>query len=379
MSAEIVIIGSGFAARQLVKSIRQRDNAAPIRVIAADSGDEYSKPELSHVFSRRQRAEDLTRQPAAAWAESQNITLLPDTRVRAIDAANHLVRSDAGDFPYHKLVLATGALPMVPPISGRELMVTLNSQQDYRRCEAAVQQAKRVLLVGGGLIGAELAMDLQRAGKAVTVVDRSTHLLSTLLPPEIAARLQHALLKQGARLLFNNALCRLERHQDALVASFHQGEQLRVDAVICAIGLRPDVALAREAGLAVRQGIVVDDALTTSDGDIYALGDCAEIQGTVRPFLQPTTLAAVTLAKNLTGDAATLRLPTPLIRVKTPDMPLHLAGETADPALNWEVSFSSSGMIARGVNREGDLRAFVVSEDHMPLAFSMLKSIRQAG
>ena len=379
MSADIVIIGSGFAARQLVKFIRQQDKNVPVRIIAADSCDEYNKPELSHVFSMGYRADALTRQTAAAWAESQNIMLHPFTRVSAIDRAAHVVQTSAGDFPYGKLVLATGARAIVPAVKGSDLIYTLNSQQEYRQCEADLINAERVLMIGGGLIGTELAMDFNRAGKQVTVIDRSATLLSALLPPEISGRLQHRLVRSGVQFLFQTEIVELARDGDALAVSFSNGEKGRFDAVVCAIGLRPDLALAQKAGIEVRRGIVVDDALATSAPDIYALGDCAEIQGRLMPYLQPAMLAAMTLGKNLTGCAATLTLPAMLIKVKTPDMPLHLAGDPASPSYEWQMTFSPTGIIAKGYDQSGLFRAFVVSEDHMKMAFSMLKEIKLAG
>ena len=379
MSSDIVVIGSGFAARQLVKNIRHQDKNVPIRLIAADSCDEYNKPELSHVFSLSQCADDLTRQSGAAWAEANYIMMHPHTRVNSIDVAAHLIRTNAGEFSYAKLVLATGAEPILPPISGSDLMYTLNSQQEFRQSEDALRDAKRILLIGAGLIGTELAMDFNRAGKQVTVVDRSRGMLTALLPPEISARLQNRLMDNGVRFIFCTELTEVARYHDSLVALFSNGHQQRFDAVICAIGLRPNVALAREAGLEVRRGIVVDDALTTSDADIYALGDCAEIQGKFMPYLQPATLAAMTLAKNLTGSAAKLMLPTMLIKVKTPDMPLHLAGDTTNPLLKWDMEFSPAGVIAKGYDEDEVFRAFVVSEEHMKFAFSMLKNLRLPG
>ena len=285
VSADIVIIGSGFAARQLVKFIRQQDKSVPVRIIAADSCDEYNKPELSHVFSMGYRAEALTRQTAAQWAESQNIMLHPFTRVSGIDRAARLVQTSAGDFPYGRLVLATGAGAMVPAVKGRELIYTLNSQQEFRQCEADLINAERVLMIGGGLIGTELTMDFTRAGKQVTLIDRSASLLSALLPPEIGGRLQHHLVRSGVQFRFQTELVELARDGDALEARFSNGERGRFDAVVCAIGLRPDLDLAQKAGIEVRRGIVVDDALATSAPDIYALGDCAEIQGRLMPYL----------------------------------------------------------------------------------------------
>lgn len=101
-----------------------------------------------------------------------------------------------------------------------------------------------------------------------------------------------------------------------------------MDAVIAATGLRPETALARRAGLTINRGVCVDSYLQTSNTDIYALGDCAEINGQVLPFLQPIQLSAMVLAKNLLGNNTPLKLPAMLVKIKTPELPLHLAGET---------------------------------------------------
>ncbi|ALB69974.1 NADH:flavorubredoxin reductase NorW [Cronobacter muytjensii] len=375
MTQELIVIGSGFAARQLVRHLRQQDSTRPVRVIAADSGDDYNKPDLSHVFTNGQRADDLTRQSAGEWAEQSHILLHPFTQATAIDTAARTVTTTAGTFPWRQLVLATGAQAIVPPVEGSELMFTLNSQQEYRRCEAALRDAKRVLLLGGGLIGTELAMDLNRAGKQVTLVDTGTSLLSSVLVPEISARLQTVLAQNGVTLRLCTGLSSLARHHDSLVATLTDGHQQSVDAVVCAIGLRPDLTLAKSAGLVTRRGIVVDDRLATSHPDIYALGDCAEIRGRLLPFLQPAQLCAMTLARNLCGAAQNLTLPAMLVKVKTPLMPLHLAGDTANRELDWEMRITADGVVARGLDGQGTLRAFVVSEERIKQAFGLLKEL----
>ena len=201
MSDGIVIIGSGFAARQLVKNIRKQDTQIPLTLIAADSMDEYNKPDLSHVISRGQKADDLTLQSAGEFAEQYNLRLFPHTWVSDIDAENRLVKSQDNQWRYDKLVLATGATPFIPPVPGRELMLTLNSQREYGAAQSQLHDAKRVLIVGGGLIGCELAMDFCRAGKAVTVVDNSASVLAALMPPEASSRLQHRLTEMGVHLM----------------------------------------------------------------------------------------------------------------------------------------------------------------------------------
>lgn len=131
--------------------------------------------------------------------------------VTGIDAGRRQVMCDTRHYDYHTLVLATGASAVIPPVPGHEWMLTLNSQQEYRRAEARLTQATRILILGAGLIGSELAMDMAQAGKHVTLVDRASHLLSALLPVEISARLQAALLQQGVELMLNNELQQLEK------------------------------------------------------------------------------------------------------------------------------------------------------------------------
>ena len=378
MTTDIVIIGSGFAARQLVKHLRQQDRTLTIRVIAADSCDEYNKPDLSHVISMRCAADDLSRQTAADWAECQDIMLHPFTTVTDIDTVSRIVKSSAGDFSFGQLVLATGARPLVPVVQGGDLICTLNSQKEYRQCANMLMNAARVLIMGSGLIGTELAMDLNRAGKQVMIIDRCAGLLSALLPPEISGRLEKRLMHNGVQMKFLTEVTQVVREADSLETTFSDGEIKRFDAIVSAIGLCPDTGLAKKAGIEVRHGIVVDRTLTTSVPGIYALGDCAEIDGKMMPYLQPATLAAITLASNLTGQTADLTLPPMLIKIKTPDMPLQLAGDPANPDYNWHMAFSPAGLIAKGYDLQGVLRAFVVSEDHMKSAFGLLKALNTA-
>lgn len=375
MSDGIVIIGSGFAARQLVKNIRKQDPNIPLTLIAADSMDEYNKPDLSHVVSRGQNADDLTLQTAGEFAEQYNLRLFPHTWVSDIDADNQRVKSQDREWRYGKLVLATGATPFIPPVPGRELMLTLNSQREYGAAQSQLRDAKRVLIVGGGLIGCELAMDFCRAGKAVTVVDNSASVLSALMPPEASSRLQHRLTDMGVHLMLKTQLESLEQSTDGIRVTLDRQRTVMVDAVVAAAGLRPETALARHAGLKTRRGVVVNSQLQTSHPAIYALGDCAEINGMVLPFLQPTLLSAMCLGKNLLAQQGELKLPPMLVKVKTPDLPLHLAGDTRREDLTWNIVAAKDGLVAKGVDAENRLRAFVVSEDRMKDAFALLRQL----
>ncbi|WP_145509723.1 NADH:flavorubredoxin reductase NorW [Yersinia rochesterensis] len=375
MVENIVIVGSGFAARQVVKNIRKLDSQIAINMIAADSGVDYNKPDLSHVFSRQQSADDLTRMSAEQFAQENNLTLHTKTRVTAIQRQEKQILCGHQVFQYHKLVLATGATAMLPPIAGNELICTFNSQNEYRLHQELLQKARRILVLGGGLIGAELAMDLHRAGKRVILVDKAHSLLASVLPVEISSRLQHSFSQMGITLAFNNQLNSIEKVADGLRVVLHSGHSYSVDAVIAAMGLQPETAVAAAAGLNIGRGIKVNQQLQTTDPNIFAIGDCAEIDGKVMPFLQPILMGAMTLAKNLLGGAHCLTLPAMLVKVKTPDLPLYFAGETHRRDLNWEINLTPQGITARATDSQHQLRAFVVSEEQTQHAFSLLREL----
>ncbi len=378
ISREIVVIGSGFAAQQLVKSLRKLDWDQPIRLITADSGDEYNKPDLSHVVSRGCAAAAMTRLSGSDFAEQQRIALLPHSPVLGIDPARRLVLTEQGEFPYGKLVLATGASAVRPEIPGSEHLVTLNSQQEYAATEAQLRQARRILVLGAGLIGCELAMDMASAGKEVTLVDLADSPLSALLPAALTEPLQQALRSQGVSLQFGTGLARIDAQPgDGWRVTLTDGRISEQDLVIAAIGLRPNqaLALARGAGLAVERGILVDDRLQTSDPHIFALGDCMQWQGQLLPFLQPIVLSANALARTLLGTPTPLTLPPMLVKVKTPRYPLQLAGRTRGEDLAWQCRWNSHGMVAEARDQAGDLCGFVVGGDQMSAAFPLLRQL----
>ncbi|WP_034943655.1 NADH:flavorubredoxin reductase NorW [Erwinia oleae] len=375
MSDDIIIIGSGFAARQLVKNLRQRNKDITIRLIAADSCDEYNKPDLSHIASQRLSADDLTRVVADEFAAQNGVLLHANTQVTHIDAVRRTITTSNGVFSYGKLVLALGAEAIVPDFEGAELMITLNSQQAYRQSQEVLQKASHVVLTGGGLIGTELAMDLNRAGKKVTVIDRASHLLSSLMPAEVSARLQQHLCQSGVDMYLNSQISAVGKQEGGLNVLLRDGRTVSCDAAICAIGLKPNTALAAAAGLETRRGIVVDSGLATSNPDIFALGDCAEVEGKCLPYLQPAQLAAMTLARNLTGERAALVLPAALIKVKTPDCPFQLAGNTGSKDLLWQMQLSPRGLVAKGYSAAGDLTGFVVTEEETKQAFPLVKQL----
>lgn len=376
MNKHIVIIGSGFAAYQLVKSLRKQSELIPITVITADNGDDYSKPDLSHVFSQQQTANDLIKQTADDFARTNNITLMPNTRVKAIDSSKQVVHFNDQCIGYSDLVLATGATSFIPPFSGNgtDEIVTLNSLMEYEEQQEKLATAQSVLVLGAGLIGTEIAMDLATSGKKVTLLDRATSLMPMLLPSFISANLYQTMQEKGVDIKLGKEVKTITRHHQELIVTLQDGSYQHADVIIAAMGLAPNTQLAKESNIAVAKGILVDQHLQTSVNNIYALGDCAELNGKVRAFLQPTMLSAMALAKTLLGSPTPVQLPASLVKVKTPWLPLHLSGDTTSDCLTWEIKQEPEGLVAKAFNQtSGDLAGFIVSHNQLKAAFPLLR------
>ena len=377
MSEPIIIIGSGFAAYQLIKTIRRTDQQQPITVFSLDAGDDYNKPDLSHVFTQQQNSTDLIRMTGETFAIEYNVTLHAFTHVDSIDSAQQQIFADGVAYSYAKLVLATGAKTFIPPMQGDALeeVITLNSLREFEGAQQSLQSAQRLLVIGAGLIGTEIAMDLASSGKQVLVVDPCKELMANMLPDFVANKLHKTMANAGVAFALGSTISSLNKTATGIVATLSSGENQHIDCVICAAGLKANTDLARKSGLAVNNGLVVDQYLQTSVKNIYALGDCAEINGSVMAYLQPIMISANALAKTLQGQPTPLILPAMLVKVKTPKMPIQLSGKTVIGATSWQADINSEGCVVKAYDDEQKMVGFIVTEGHMKKAFMLLREL----
>ncbi len=375
----IVIIGSGFAAYQLVKTLRRQNAQQAITVITADNGADYSKPDLSHVFTKKQTATDLVKMSGKEFAIEYGITLLSNQRVESINIEDKNLLCNGTTIAYDKLVLATGASAFVPPMNGNAIdqIITLNSLSEYEQAQEKLAVSTSVLVIGAGLIGTEIAMDLSSSGKQVILVDQATSLLSSLLPEFISAQLYQSLGNVNVNIELDTKVSSLDNAKtgQAIQVTLANGRIYQVDSVISAVGLKPNTQVASAAGINNNRGIVVDSQLCTSAKDVYALGDCAEIDGQVLPFLQPILLSANALAKTLLGQPTEVKFPAMLVKVKTPLLPIQLSGKTCQADANWQIDATPEGMTAKAFNASKQLIGFVVTQAHMKQAFGLLRQL----
>lgn len=385
MTDNIVIVGSGFAAYQLIKSIRRQDNEVSICVITADEGHDYNKPDLSHVFSKAQKAADLVLASAAQFAQQYNVDIMPQTRVEHIDIENKTVTVESKcianehkKLAFTKLVLATGAAAFIPPMQGdaADCIYTLNSLTEFSACHENINTAGSILVIGGGLIGVEIALDLANAGKKVALVEPAPHVMFSQLPKYAALELQQKLTENQVQIFTNTRVESLTHDGTQKLAQLSDARDLSVDEVFVCAGLKPHTQLAKKAGIKINRGICVDSTLQTSVQDIYALGDCAEINGTVRSYLQPILLSANVLSKTLLGTATALNLPNMMTKVKTPNYPIQIGGITTGNTVNsWRYDVDEQGMIAKAMNADEHCIGFVVTQDKTNQAFSLLREL----
>jgi len=341
----VVVVGSGLAGYAVVRELRRRARHVPVMLLTRDSGEYYSKPAISSAFKDGCPADGLVLNTALDMARATGATIAPGTEVEAIDISEHRVRTRDGPIRYSSLVLALGATPLAPRLHGNGVadVLSVNGLDDYRRFRARLASARTVLLLGAGLIGCEFADDLAGAGFTVEVIEPASHALSRFVPEEAARRLQARLEASGVRWHFGVQAVAVECRRAALDVTLSDGRTLRADVILSAIGLAPNVSLARAAGIRVGRGIVTDRGLATSAPDVYALGDCAEVDGHVLPFVAPITHAARALATTLAGTPTAVRYPSMPVRVKTPSWPTVVAPAPAGRAGVWHCASSEQG------------------------------------
>ncbi|HEY0844027.1 MAG TPA: FAD-dependent oxidoreductase [Noviherbaspirillum sp.] len=383
----IIIVGTGLAGYSLAREFRKLDNTTPVFLITADDGGFYSKPMLSNAFAQGKEAAQLVTQTAAQMAAQLGATILTGTRVQRIDPVGKTVETSGGEFDYGKLVLAVGAQPVRLPMQGdaADRVMSVNHIDDYARFRDRIAQREgrvRITILGAGLIGCEFADDLAGTGHEVTLIDPNALPLSALAPAPLARGLLDALIARGVNLRLGTTATRVSSEGKALRVTLANGELLDTDLVLSAVGLRPDLRLAQEAGMKIGRGIAIDRYGRTSAPDIYALGDCAEYTtneagGTATlPYIAPLMIAARAIARTLAGDATPIELrPSPVI-VKTPSFPMALL---PPPAANrqgtWQETQYSEHIVCRYHDQAGTLVGFGVAPQDAVIRQSLIAEL----
>ena len=342
----IVIVGSGLAGYNVARELRKLDKEIPLTLIAADSAHFYSKPMLSSALGSGKAPAAIAMNTAEQMSAQLSATVRAHVHVTAIEPAQHTVHLHQETLAYSKLVLALGADQIRLTIAGNaaERVMTVNDLTDYTQFRATIAGKESVAVIGGGLIGCEFANDLTSGGFKVSVIDIAPQPLSRLLPPQGATMLQNKLAALGVDWRLGTSVIAIDSSSDKLQLTLANGATIVVDAVLSAVGLRPRIALAQAAGLKTNRGIVVDRHLATSDADVYALGDCAEVAGLVLPYVMPIMHSARALAATLAGKPTPVAYPAMPVLVKTPACPTIISPPPAGIDGQWVVTADADGV-----------------------------------
>ncbi|MDF0491997.1 NAD(P)/FAD-dependent oxidoreductase [Bradyrhizobium yuanmingense] len=307
MSEPLVIVGNGMAAARLVDELAKTAlGRYAVAVIGEEPRLAYNRVLLSSVLAGETGSHEIELRPAGWWRD-RGVTVRYGYRVSEIDVGRRELKI-AGEesMEYSKLVLATGSTPLRLNVPGADLagVHTFRDTRDVDLLLTLAAARKRVVVVGGGLLGLEAAYGLAKAGAPVTLLHLMDRLMERQLDAPSADLLKTLVERKGIRIMLNAATARIHGDGHVQAVELADGSRIAADAVIFAAGIKPNVALAKEAGIAVNRGVVVNDVMQTSASDIFALGECAEHRGTCYGLVEPAYEQARVLARHLAGRPA---------------------------------------------------------------------------
>jgi len=300
----LVVIGNGVAAMRTIEELLDlAPQAYDIAVFGAEAHDTYNRVLLSSLLSGEKRNADIVTHPPE-WFEERGITLHRGDSIVRIDRARRRVLSSAGvELDYDRLLIATGSDPVLLPLPGIDLpgVMTFRDVKDVDAMLAAAKSHRTAIVIGGGLLGIEAASGLARRGMTVTVVHIAEHLMNRQLDAHAAGLLRGELEGRGLRFCLGARTEAILGGERVAGVRLEGGRELPADLVVIATGIRPNIGLAKAAGLRCDRGILVDDTLQTYDPAIYAVGECVQHRdstyGLVVPLWDQARVCAAYLAE----------------------------------------------------------------------------------
>ncbi len=368
MAEPLVIVGKGMAATRLVDELSQRAlGRYSIAVIGAEPRLAYNRVLLSPLLAGEIGEPEIELKPAAWW-QARGVSMLygkPVTRLNR--AAKSVTLADGLTLPYGKLVLATGSKPLKPPFPGGELpgVATFRDTADVEAMRGYAERGARVVVIGGGLLGLEAAYGLARAGGKVTLLHLVDRLMERQLDAEGAGMLAAAMAQRGIAVRLNASTKGFVGRDKVEAVELADGTLIPADLIVIAIGVRPNIDLADNAGIATNRGIVVDDYLASDDPSIFAIGECAEHRGQVYGLVEPAYEQARVLATRLAHKEASYSGSLLSTNLKVSGVGVFSAGEfeAGDGAEVMMLRDSSSGVYRKFVLREGRLAGCILVGD----------------
>jgi nitrite reductase (NADH) large subunit len=348
MRERLLVIGNGMAGLRFVEELLRR---APDRYAITVAGKEpqpaYNRVLLSSLLAGEISDQDI-RLRDRGWYEQHGVVLITGDAVMRLDAAAHIVHLSGGRrLRFDRVVLATGSNPIRPPVPGNGLpgVLTFREQADIAAMRLYAATSQRAIVVGGGLLGIEAAYGLARAGLDVTLLHLTDRLMDRQLDARAAGLLHQAIEARGIDVLLHAETVAVVGKQRADGVVLKDGRRVDGGLVVFAVGTRPEVDLARAAGLACGRGIIVDDALATSVPDAFAIGECAEHRGHCYGLVEPAYAQATVLAQRLAGGDEPYSGTVLATNLKVSGVPVFSAGDFLGGEGCEEIILSDPGLV----------------------------------
>ncbi|PZQ98078.1 MAG: nitrite reductase large subunit [Cereibacter sphaeroides] len=345
MAGKLVVIGAGMASgRMLEHLVETAPDAFDITLFNGERRGNYNRIMLSPVLSGEKTYEEIVTHDDTWYAERRIKTRFGE-HVTRIDRGRKVVVSARGETAYDRLVIATGSAPFIIPVQGKDLpgVVTYRDLDDTNAMIAAAKPGAKAVVIGGGLLGLEAAAGLQLRGMEVTVIHLIGHLMERQLDPSASYLLQKALESRGIRVHCKGATKAILGGDRVEAVLLEDGTVHGADLVVMAVGIRPEVRLAVDAGLNIGRGITVDDRLQTSDPAIFAVGECVEHDKMLFGLVAPLYDQAKVLARTLAGEDAAFRPVQTATKLKVTGCDLFSAGDFADAPGREDIVFRDPG------------------------------------
>lgn len=276
-----LVVGSSHAALEAVTAIRMHDPEASLALVTRDAHLPYSPTVLPYVVSGRSAPDNVYLRDDAFF-DQQRVSYRRGAALAALHADRNVAElADGAEIAYEKVLLATGATPVVPPIPGIDSVPyhVLRTLEDAKGLRAAMAQAKQAVVLGAGLVGMHAAENLVKAGANVTIVEMSAQLTSGYFDETAADLIERAFSDHGAKILTNSRVVGLAPSAAGARLTLENGTTLDADLLLVATGVRPELGYLNGSGVATDRGILVDDTMRTNVDNVFAAGDCAQARG----------------------------------------------------------------------------------------------------
>jgi len=326
---KVLILGSSAAAISCADTLRKNNKDMEITVVGKEKTMPYYRPQLSHMLCNDEVDKKFFLKEETFYKDN-NINLVLGKEAIEIDRENKTVKLSSGEaLGYDKLVIGVGSKNFVPPLDGIELegVYNLKFYQDLENINTYIKDKRNITIVGGGLLGIEAAWNFKEFGKKVTLLEFSDRLMVRQLNDKASAIVEKELQKEGINVFTQKSTKCIIGDGKVEKVLLESGEEIPTDVLMFSIGVRPETKLAKDAGLEINRGIVVKENMQTSDSDIYAAGDCAEVNGMCLGIWPMAMQTGKLAAMDILGKSAALVINPPITILKALNIGVYSAGD----------------------------------------------------